>query len=326
MRNVFRLVSIALLAALPMAASAIIVIPCFYAGEARFLPEVRGPNDPIGYKVVVPPSSSAIGYPQYKYILIRESLVGADTFAVDVVLTDDPNTFPDYRPVNFLDQNWGFIGPLSPGSYTILATISVYDPGSGMLRPWCDPMRFGPRKTPLQVFAADDPWYQGAAFKPVAVPVIEYYDAALDHYFMTANANEIVALDANRFPGWLRTGQMFFGYDRGLSGVSRYYGLPSAGLDSHFFTLDVAENQFVRTVLSWAWIVEEDGAFVIWQPLTATGFCPTNTLPVYRLWNERMDSNHRYTIDPAVRQDMIAKGWIPEGYGPDGVVMCAPAL
>ena len=31
-------------------------------------------------------------------------------------------------------------------------------------------------------------------------------------------------------------------------------------------------------------------------------------------------------FDPAVRQQMIARGWIPEGYGPDGVVMCSPAL
>jgi hypothetical protein len=73
-------------------------------------------------------------------------------------------------------------------------------------------------------------------------------------------------------------------------------------------------------------MLEDDEAFAIWQPLTEMGFCPTNTLPVYRLWNGRTDSNHRYTIDPAVRQDMIAKGWLPEGYGPDGVVMCSPAL
>jgi hypothetical protein len=324
MRNICRLATIALLTALPMAASAIIVEPCFYVGNATFLPEVRGPNDPIGYKVVVPPSSTATFYPQYKYILIKQSPAGADTFAVDVVLTDDPEIFPDYRPVNFLDQNWGFIGPLSPGSYTILATISVYDPGSGMLRPLCDPTLFGPRRTPLHVFAADDPSYQSA--RPMAAPVIEYYDAALDHYFMTANTNEIAALVADQFPGWLRTGQTFFGYVSGYGPVARYYGLPSAGLDSHFFTLDWAENQFVRAVLSYAWMLEDDRAFAIWQPLTATGFCPTNTLPVYRLWNGRTDSSHRYTIDPMVRHEMNAKGWLPEGYGPDGVVMCSPAL
>jgi hypothetical protein len=54
MDKLLRFLVIALLAVLPMAASAIIVDPYFYAGEARFLPEVRGPNDPIGYKVVIP--------------------------------------------------------------------------------------------------------------------------------------------------------------------------------------------------------------------------------------------------------------------------------
>jgi hypothetical protein len=45
---------------------------------------------------------------------------------------------------------------------------------------------------------------------------------------------------------------------------------------------------------------------------------------VYRLWNGKANAGHRYTVDAGVRLDMIAKGWIPEGYGPDGVVMCVP--
>src|SRR5207244_3773720 len=48
------------------------------------------------------------------------------------------------------------------------------------------------------------------------------------------------------------------------------------------------------------------------------------TLPVYRLWNQRSDSNHRYTIDPAIKSLMITKSYIPEGYGPNAVNMCAP--
>jgi hypothetical protein len=181
----------------------------------------------------------------------------------------------------------------------------------------------------LVIYSLDDPNYQNRS--QAEAPVVEYYDAAMDHYFMTMNTNEILALDSNRFPGWLRTGQKFLGYVTGSFGsgnadVARFYGLPSAGLDSHFFTLDAAEIKFVQTALSNAWILETFTAFEIWQPLTATGLCPTNTLPIYRLWNGRTDSNHRYTIDPAIRQDMIAKGWLPEGYGPDGVVMCAPAV
>jgi hypothetical protein len=29
-------------------------------------------------------------------------------------------------------------------------------------------------------------------------------------------------------------------------------------------------------------------------------------------------------MDPAVRDAMIQRGWIAEGFGPDGVAMCAP--
>jgi hypothetical protein len=44
---------------------------------------------------------------------------------------------------------------------------------------------------------------------------------------------------------------------------------------------------------------------------------------VYRLWNQRVDSNHRYTTDPAIKAQMIAKGYVAEGYGPDAIMMCA---
>jgi len=29
-------------------------------------------------------------------------------------------------------------------------------------------------------------------------------------------------------------------------------------------------------------------------------------------------------VEPAVRSQMVARGWLPEGDGPDLVVMCAP--
>ena len=34
--------------------------------------------------------------------------------------------------------------------------------------------------------------------------------------------------------------------------------------------------------------------------------------------------NHRYTTSLAVRSDTMARGWIAEGYGDVGVIMCAP--
>ena len=58
-------------------------------------------------------------------------------------------------------------------------------------------------------------------------------------------------------------------------------------------------------------------------PDTASGMCPNGTIPVYRLWNGRADSNHCYTSDPTVKAQMIAKGYVAEGYGPNAVGMCA---
>jgi hypothetical protein len=56
------------------------------------------------------------------------------------------------------------------------------------------------------------------------------------------------------------------------------------------------------------------------------GSCPFSTQPVYRLFNNGQGAapNHRYTTDLATLAQMIVKGWVPEGYGPLGVIMCAP--
>jgi hypothetical protein len=58
--------------------------------------------------------------------------------------------------------------------------------------------------------------------------------------------------------------------------------------------------------------------------LPNAGTCPGGTQPVYRLFNNRTDANHRYTIDRAVRDQMVSQGWVAEGDGADAVAMCVP--
>jgi hypothetical protein len=71
--------------------------------------------------------------------------------------------------------------------------------------------------------------------------------------------------------------------------------------------------------------VEESAAVMyIDLPDTTTGACPVGDTPVYRVWDNRADTNHRYTTDSSVRAHMVAQGWVAEGYGPDQVIMCAP--
>jgi hypothetical protein len=213
---------------------------------------------------------------------------------------------------------WVFIGPLPGGFYTILGTVNVYDPVSGTVRPECDPMFGSSRETSLNVYPSDSDFGSKGAG-----PIAEFYNSSIDQYFLTANFYEAAWLDAGYIPGWQRTGQTFLAYFPGIQGpysVLRFYGLPSAGLNSHFFTFSNAESASLSPN-DW---VFEGVAFEAWHPFPETGLCPPGTFPVYRLWNGKANAGHRYTVDAGVRLDMIAKGWIPEGYGPDGVVMCVP--
>jgi hypothetical protein len=156
------------------------------------------------------------------------------------------------------------------------------------------------------------------------LPVIEYYWAARDHYFVTANPAEIAALDAEPPGGWARTGQRFGAYAQATgfaSRVCRFYIPPAYG-DSHYFSASPEECAAVQVKFP-MFTYESPNAFYIDLPDLNTGTCPAGTVAVYRLWNNRVDTNHRYTTSLAIRSQMLAKGYVSEGYGPIGVVMCA---
>jgi hypothetical protein len=157
------------------------------------------------------------------------------------------------------------------------------------------------------------------------VPVIEYYNAAFDHYFITSRTADMEALDTGRFVGWARTGFTFPAYPAcvgGASPVCRFYLPPFSG-DSHFFSASRSECEQVSARFP-SFILEDAEVMYVMLPDPVTGACPAHSTPVYRLWNARRDTNHRYTTDRAARQRMIGAGWISEGYGDDGVAMCAP--
>jgi serine protease len=166
-----------------------------------------------------------------------------------------------------------------------------------------------------------------AAFAAPASPVtlVEYYHAALDHYFITWVPAEIAGLDGGiTSQGWTRTGLAFNAFaalQAGTSGVCRIYIPPGRG-DGHYFGRDQAEC--ITTLTAFPSFVQEAPAFFYLYP-AASGACAAGTLPVYRLYSNRPDANHRYTTNRAVRDAMVASGWLAEGDGPDAVLMCAPA-
>jgi hypothetical protein len=174
-----------------------------------------------------------------------------------------------------------------------------------------------------------------AAVIPALADVsVEYYNASLDHYFISDLQPDIDALDTGRFPGWARTAQSFKVFASQASGgpgvnpVCRFY-IPPAHGNSHFFSASPAEcAQLLQKMQNdpnySGYVYETPNAFYIALPDTTTGACPGATIPVYRLWNQRADSNHRYTTDPAIKAQMLAHGYVAEGYGPDAVIMCAP--
>ena len=165
---------------------------------------------------------------------------------------------------------------------------------------------------------------------PPTVTVIEFYNAALDHYFITAIPDEIAKLDNGTFVGWVRTGQSFKAYgmggsvgSKGRRPVCREYGNPIYGLDTHFYSASPDECYATLYQNAGAWVLEASEVFEMDLPNATTGVCPAGEVPVYRIWNRRKDSNHRYTTSIAIRDQMVAKGGIAEGYGPSAVALCA---
>jgi hypothetical protein len=286
---------------------------CDLTGVASFTPIHPQPSDIIGFNVTLPAVYS--GPPQ---LVLSRATIGPGRHAtLELVVTTDATPFAGYQVTvatqEPIARGRGTIGRAAVGEYDMTVVVRRYDTKTAVLDEPCS------RKASRLVVYPDD----GLA------PVIEYYHPLLDHYFMTQNPAEIAALDAGAHPGWQRTGQSLLAYRPGqtasqLSAVQRFYGLPGAGLDTHFFSIDFAD-QFALGYgpRSSAWMLESTNAFEIGRP-DQDGNCAAGQTPVYRLWNRRTDSNHRYTTSRTIKAQMIAKGYVAEGYGPDVVDMCAP--
>lgn len=171
--------------------------------------------------------------------------------------------------------------------------------------------------------------------------IVEYYNEAQDHYFVTGDSGEIALLDSLNTAAWTRRGgapafTAFGGPATALHVASKLaeaqpvcrYFIPPA---SHFLSASVDECNEVAAKYP-EFVFETAAAFYAWLPDPVTGECPLllpkiggfEFQPVYRLWNARADTNHRLTTSRIERAAMIEAGWVPEGYGDEGVAMCAP--
>ncbi len=155
--------------------------------------------------------------------------------------------------------------------------------------------------------------------------VVEFYNTNLDHYFISADSNEAMAIDGGSAgPGWIRTGNSF--KSGGSAPVCRFYGSMSPGPNSHFYTVDAGECDYLKRLQASTPSKQKRWNFEsldFSSTLPTNASCPSWTVPVYRAYNNGfargIDSNHRITSSTTAIQEVVNRGWSNEG-----VVMCAP--
>jgi len=165
-----------------------------------------------------------------------------------------------------------------------------------------------------------------APYTTFAAEVVEFYNAVLDNFFITADPVEAAAVDAGAAgPGWSRTGFNFS--SGGPIAVCRFYGSITPGPNSHFYTAlpdECASPKALQATTPASqkrWNFESLDFFTA---IPAGGNCAAGTIPVYRAYNNGfsrgIDSNHRISTSQVAIQQVVNRGWTSEG-----VVMCAPS-
>lgn len=210
------------------------------------------------------------------------------------------------------------------GSYEILSTVASMPAGIHDVRYYTRTK--GPN-TPLGEYSLDCVWQIAVTEPSDRVLAVEYVNAPRNHYFLTSDSDEIAALDGHVFAGWERTGETVGVLKPGTFSqvtfpVCRFYGLPSANLDTHFYSGTASECELLAQQQQ-SWVLERTDAFRVGQIRFSDGRCPVNMKRVFRLWNGSPAVNHRYTVDAGTQQQMQAQGWVPEGSGMPPAVWCA---
>jgi photosystem II stability/assembly factor-like uncharacterized protein len=155
---------------------------------------------------------------------------------------------------------------------------------------------------------------------------IEFHHSGFDHYFVSADADEIAGLDAGVFEGWARTGESFAVAEAAQpnqSAVCRFFGIGFAPESTHFYTPYPTECEIVKADPKWTY---EKIAFGLRLPETNSGCAPGST-PLYRMWNRYTgnpnSTNHRYTTSLITFFQMYP-AWMYEGEASTFVFACLP--
>ena len=171
----------------------------------------------------------------------------------------------------------------------------------------------------LQVILASTLWLTSAAAAAQSVTVVEYYNRALDAYFMTGRSVEQTLLDG--LPAdFSRTG-MEFSATAATSAtalqvrICRFYvNTVTPFTNSHFYGREGTDCEALRA-LNLAGFSFEDFDFAVAQPTAANTCAASAPVPVYRSFRpgtSTRTSNHRYTARTASFDALTAAGWTPE--------------
>lgn len=167
--------------------------------------------------------------------------------------------------------------------------------------------------------------------KRASVTLAEYYNPALDYYFLTGRDPEKQAL--NTLPDWQRTGNEIKLYATAVDGalpLERFFfaNIARGGArGTHFFTSLPNEQRGLTSL-------NPTNLPIVRQPFLesiegytieklSNGSCPESRIPVYRAFKGEPrhvdDGNHRFSTSLTQQRDMVTRlGWIDEG-----IVFCA---
>jgi serine protease len=249
--------------------------------------------------------SSGPGMPIYEYAIGTSAAAPHVAGAASLMIARNANLTPG----RIRDIISGTARPFAPGAACSVGALC----GSGM----------------LDISLALQSTLPGNGVAPPGTStVVEYYRADLDHYFMSADPNEIAVVDTVLSATFKRTGELFYAWTDPVQApltaqpVCRFY---AGGLiSSHYYTASAAECQYMIVHYAGAWALETPAAFYVLLP-DVNGNCQAGMLPVYRFFDNRQDANQRHTIDLSVRRAMINRAWVPQGFGPNSVIFCTPA-
>ncbi len=162
-------------------------------------------------------------------------------------------------------------------------------------------------------------------YNPTIVTVAEFYNTALDAWFVSGRPDEQYLLDNTA--GFRRSGATFQAKSALASdltaaedSVCRYYiSIASPFTSSHFYGFRATDCALIASAIAAGTVTgfsNEGYDFAIYKAATTTSCPATAPVPIYRSFRAAAGGktpNHRYSTSVTTQSSMTAAGWADEG-------------